>query len=38
MPVLGIDIQPIHPIDGAEFWVRDITDVNCFSFTKTNSK
>ena len=26
--VLGIDLQLIVPFDGAEFWIRDITDVS----------
>uniref|UniRef100_A0AC35F2I1 Ribosomal RNA methyltransferase FtsJ domain-containing protein n=1 Tax=Panagrolaimus sp. PS1159 TaxID=55785 RepID=A0AC35F2I1_9BILA len=30
IPVLGIDIQPIHDLDGVEFWVRDITDQNLY--------
>jgi tRNA (cytidine32/guanosine34-2'-O)-methyltransferase len=28
VPVLGIDIQPIYPINGVVFWVRDITEEN----------
>uniref|UniRef100_A0A914Z164 Ribosomal RNA methyltransferase FtsJ domain-containing protein n=1 Tax=Panagrolaimus superbus TaxID=310955 RepID=A0A914Z164_9BILA len=31
IPVLGIDIQPIHDLEGVEFWVQDITDQNLYS-------
>lgn len=36
--VLGIDVQLIVPFEGAEFWIRDITEVrfyinSCFQTT-----